>query len=170
MTKSIRVLATVLFFFTATQALANDPEKSLKGLKDKLAKLGAPKLGDKKTKVGATADVPELLFGKKVLNNDWTVVDQVKEEFGGTATVFVKHGDKFIRVTTNVLKDGARAVGTELGKTKADGSENPAFVAVNKGDKYCGPTDILGTPYNTCYEAIKDGDKVIGVYYVGYKK
>lgn len=163
MTKTIRVLATVLFFFTATQALANDPEKSLKGLKDKLAKLGTPKLGDKKTKVGETADVPELLFGKKVLNNDWTVVDQVKEEFGGTATVFVKHGDKFIRVTTNVLKDGARAVGTELAK-------NAAFESVSKGGKFCGDIDILGTPYKTCYEAIKDGETVIGVYYVGYKK
>ena len=157
------LLSSLMITFTAGLASANDPEKSLKGLKARLAKLGPPKLGTKKTKVGQTADVPELMFGTKVVNNDWTVVDQVKEEFGGTATVFVKHGDKFIRVTTNVLKDGARAVGTELAK-------NAAFESVSKGKEYCGDVDILGTPYKTCYDAIKDGDKVIGVYYVGYKK
>ncbi|WP_274608271.1 Cache 3/Cache 2 fusion domain-containing protein [Paraburkholderia sp. PGU19] len=49
------------------------------------------------------------------MNNNFTVVDEVKQEKGGTATLFVKSGDDFVRVATNVQKDdGLRAIGTVL--------------------------------------------------------
>lgn len=47
-------------------------------------------------------------------------MDDVKKKHGGTATVFVKDGAEFVRVTTNVLKDDdTRASGTTLAHNAA---------------------------------------------------
>ena len=47
----------------------------------------------------------------------------------------------------------------------------PALESVKSGKAYYGEVPILGTPYVTGYEPIKDSSGVeIGVYYVGYKK
>ena len=39
------------------------------------------------------------------MNNNFVLVDEVQKEVGGTATIFVKSGDEFVRVATNV-KEG----------------------------------------------------------------
>jgi len=42
---------------------------------------------------------------------------------------------------------------------------------INKGEAYYGKATILGKPYVTGYEPIRDAaNKVIGIYFVGYKK
>ncbi|WP_442775372.1 cache domain-containing protein [Sphaerotilus montanus] len=42
---------------------------------------------------------------------------------------------------------------------------------MSKGGTYCGPIDVLGTPFDACYHPIKDaGGKIIGVSYIGHKK
>jgi hypothetical protein len=94
------------------------------------------------------------------------LVDEVQKEMKGTATIFVKSGDEFVRVATNVKKDdGSRAIGTIL-----DPKGN-AFAAIAKGESYFGDANILGKPYVTGYEPIRDAsNKIIGVYYVGYLK
>lgn len=97
-----------------------------------------------------------------VVNDNFEVVDRVKELVGGTATVF--QGD--IRVSTNVKKpDGSRAIGTPLAR-------NPAYDAIfGQGKPYRGSADILGTPFFTAYDPILDANgKVIGILYVGLKK
>ena len=93
------------------------------------------------------------------------MVDEIKKAHGATATVFVKHGDDYIRVSTNVLTpEGKRGVGTALARAKA-------YEAMNKGEQFCGPVDVLGTAFDACYNPIKDkGGKVIGVSYIGHKK
>jgi hypothetical protein len=59
--------------------------------------------------------------------------------------------------------DGGRAIGTIL--------VGPALESIKAGKSYYGEVPILGTPYITGYEPIKDssGDE-IGIYHVGYKK
>jgi hypothetical protein len=43
------------------------------------------------------------------------MVDEVVKENGGTASLFVKVGDEYVRVATNMKKDdGSRAIGTIL--------------------------------------------------------
>ena len=82
-----------------------------------------------------------------------------------TATLFVKGGDEYIRVSTSVPKpDGSgRAIGTVLA--------GPALASINAGKAYYGEVSILGTPYIAGYEPIKDSSGAeIGAYYVGYKK
>ena len=139
--------------------------KSMETLKTMTAKLGAPKLEGKEAVGGK--DAPALYFGATKINNNFDVVDAVGKEDGKgmTATLFAKDGDEYIRVSTSVPKpDGSgRAVGTVLA--------GPALESIKQGKAHYGEVPILGTPYVTGYEPIKDSSGAqIGVYYVGYKK
>jgi hypothetical protein len=138
-------------------------KQSMSLLQEKLNKLGAPKLEGTSKVAGKTT--PAIWFGSVKINGNYDVVDEVQKEMGGTATVFVKAGDAYVRVSTNMLQDGgARAVGTPL-------AHNPAYKAIKKGQAFYGQVDILGKPYDTGYEPIKDASgKTIGIYFVGYKK
>ena len=55
--------------------------------------------------------VPGLYFGSQLMNDNYSLVDNVVNITGGTATLFVKSGSEFVRVSTNVVKDdGTRAL------------------------------------------------------------
>ena len=46
-----------------------------------------------------------------------------------------------------------------------------ALEAIKQGKAYYGDVPILGVPYTTGYEPIRDSSgNMLGVYYVGYKK
>jgi hypothetical protein len=95
-------LATLLMIPNVGNAQDARVTKSMAALKDQTAKLGAPKI-DGKDAVGGR-DAPALYFGSTKMNNNFSVVDAVAEQGGRgmAATLFVKSGDQFIRVTTNV--------------------------------------------------------------------
>ena len=146
---------------------------SMAALKDKTAKLGAPKV-EGTEKVGSKS-VPVLCFGSTKMNNNFTLVDEVAKEGGPgmAATLFVKAGvqqsfaaggEEYIRVATSVLlPDGRRAVGTVLAA--------PALDSIKAGNPYYGEVQVLGTVYFADYEPIKDASgETIGAYFVGYKK
>ena len=147
----------------STAALANDPKATIAELDATLLKLGPVKIegseraGDKQA--------PGLYFGARKINNNYDVVDDVKRKTGATATVFVKDGDEFVRVSTNVLTpEGKRGVGTFLARAKA-------YDALKGGQGFCGDVDVLGTAYAACYNPIKDGKgAVVGASYIGFKK
>lgn len=143
---------------------ADNVKQAMASLKEKTAKLGAPRIKGEDTVAGKA--VPTLYFGDTRMNNNFAVVDDVKKEMGGTATLFVKSGEDFVRVATNVQKDdGSRAIGTVLDP------KGKAITAIRLDKPYYGEADILGKPYLTGYEPIRDsGGKVIGIYYVGYAK
>lgn len=140
-------------------------QKAMTDLKARTAKLGAPKVEGMEAVSGK--DATALYFGTTKINNNFEVVDAVVKEYGGTATLFAKTGDEYVRVSTNVPKpDGSgRATGTILDP------KGKAIVNINKGEPFYGEVTILEVPYITGYEPIKDASgKVIGIYYVGYKK
>jgi hypothetical protein len=160
-------------FITACQLMPSagraqaDPrvQKSMELLKSMTAKLGGPKVEGQEAVGGK--DAPALYFGATKMNNNFEIVDAIGKEDGRgmTATLFVKGGDEYIRVATSVPKpDGSgRAIGTILA--------GPALEAIKQGKAYYGDVPILGVPYTTGYEPIKDSSgSTIGVYYVGYKK
>jgi hypothetical protein len=120
-------------------------------MKLQAGKLGAPKIeGD------------TLFLGTTKMNGNFELVDALKTKFGGTATIFVKKGNAFIRITTNVMKEGNRAVGTQLDPS------GPAIAAIRQGNPYYGIVDILGKLYDTGYEPIKTAKgETVGIYYVG---
>ncbi len=96
------------------------------------------------------------------IDADTGLVDRLQADLGVVATVFVKDGDDFRRITTNVLKeDGTRAVGTMLGKDSA------AYPAVSAGKPYQGDAKILGKPYAASYEPIVEGGTVSGILFIG---
>ncbi len=107
---------------------------------------------------------PMLFFGEHAMGGDLSVVDHVTSIMGGTATLFVREGDRFSRVTTNVKNpDGSRAVDTELDP------RGPAIGPLREGRAFYGVVEVLGKPYITGYEPILDASgAVIGAYYVGY--
>jgi hypothetical protein len=157
-------LAVPILIPNAGNAQGARIEKSMESLKEKTAKLGAPRI-EGQDPVGGR-DAPALYFGPAKMNNDFTIVDEVSDEDGRgmTATLFVRDkDDEFVRVSTNVPKpDGSgRAIGTVLA--------DPALEALKAGRSYYGKVPILGTPYVTGYEPIKDeSGETIGIYYVGY--
>ncbi|MDC7234209.1 MAG: Cache 3/Cache 2 fusion domain-containing protein [Spirochaetales bacterium] len=95
--------------------------------------------------------------------NSNTFVDEFAGKLGITATVFMKDGDDFIRVITNIKKDdGSRAIGTYLGK------ESAAYQPIMNKTRFLGSAFILGKNYLTAYEPLMDyGGELIGILYVG---
>jgi methyl-accepting chemotaxis protein len=109
--------------------------------------------------------VNDILIGGKGQAGDFAIVDYVTRLNKGTATIFSKDGERFVRIATNVMKDdGTRAVGTELNNT------TPAYAELKSQRAFYGVVDILGNPYFTAYEPLpgKNGE-TIGIAYVGYK-
>jgi hypothetical protein len=155
--------ASTLIFGLLGNALAYDPKATIADLDARLAKIGKPKvegtdkLGDK--------TAPALFFGERKINNNFDVVDAIRKAHSATATVFVKDGDEFVRISTNVLTpEGKRGVGTQLARNKA-------YESLSKGEQFCGAIDVLGTAFDACYNPVKDGaGKIIGATYIGHKK
>ena len=104
-----------------------------------------------------------MRLGSAPQANSFDLVDSLTEVMGGTATIFSKTGDDYIRISTNVIKNGERAIGTKLAPN------GKAIKKINQQQAYYGAVDILGSPYLTGYEPMfNDAGEVIGIWYVGY--
>ncbi|MGE5309189.1 MAG: Cache 3/Cache 2 fusion domain-containing protein [Deltaproteobacteria bacterium] len=154
---AVLAIAGLVFLAGAKVLFAQDYSSkvkiAIKMLEDKAKSLGAAKL-----------DGTTLIFGETEMNGNYDIVDEVADNNGCTATIFVLSGDGYKRISTNVIKDGNRAVGTMLDPNGA------AIKKIKVGEGFYGPADILGEKYETGYEPIKDASgNIIGVLYVGYK-
>lgn len=130
-------------------------------LKQQASALGPPKLGSL-VRV-KDLEIPDLVLGQSTQANQHALVDSVTSIMSGTATIFVKSGTDYVRISTNVMKDKQRAIGTKLSPT------GNAIKNINQGKAYYGQVDILGKPYITGYEPIFAANgEVIGIWYVGY--
>lgn len=160
---TIPKLIVIALTLAASSAFANSPKETIATLETRLQKIGDAKTEG--TEKAGELTVPGMYFGTRKINNNNDVVDEIKKASGATATVFVKSGEDFVRVSTNVLTpEGKRGVGTPLARAKA-------YEALNKGEQYCGQVDVLGTAFDACYNPIKDkAGKVIGATYIGFKK
>lgn len=138
-------------------------KSSMDLFKDKSLDIGRPQLNgyDKIER----REVPKLMFGSQNQVMNFQLVDYFKKYFACTATLFVKDGNDFIRVSTNVMKNnGDRAVGTVLSP------ESQAYKNIMNKQAYYGMVDILGKKYITGYEPILDRENnLVGVWYIGYK-
>jgi methyl-accepting chemotaxis protein len=101
----------------------------------------------------------QLLLGATELNGRNDLVDTVRDLSGAAATIFLED----TRIATNVKSlDGSRGIGTKL-------APGPAHDAVLRdGRVYQGPGMILGKPYLTIYEPVRDAQaRTIGILFVG---
>ncbi|MFB9328856.1 methyl-accepting chemotaxis protein [Paenibacillus aurantiacus] len=104
-----------------------------------------------------SAQGDQLYKGTTLLNDNFEFVDEVGKLTGDTVTIFLHD----TRVTTNVLKEGKRAVGTQV-------SEAVNAAVLQKGGVYVGEADVVGTVNQTIYKPIKDGaGAIVGILYVG---
>jgi hypothetical protein len=128
---------------------------------EKTGKLGKPHIKGAYPVGGRSA--PGLNFGRTRMNNFFGVVDEVAKEQGGVVVLFVKTGDAYVRVATNMKNsDGSRAIGTILDPN------SPAIAMIRKGEPYYGGATILGKPFLIGCEPIRDAaGNVIGIYFVG---
>ena len=86
-------------------------------------------------------------------------VDSIKKRYGLECTIF--HRD--LRISTTILQDGKRAVGTAL--------ENPAIKlqTLEQGVVYHGTAEIIGTSYRVSYSPLHDADGSIqGMLFLGF--
>ena len=94
-----------------------------------------------------------LHFGNLKLGADDTIVDSVRSEYGGAATLFT--GD--IRVSTNIKgPDGRSVTGTRL---ESGPAHEAIFVA---GASYRGEVVLFDEPYVAIYEPIISGSDILG--------
>ncbi|HKK71709.1 MAG TPA: Cache 3/Cache 2 fusion domain-containing protein [Candidatus Krumholzibacteria bacterium] len=137
-------------------------ESGMRLLRHRAHELGEPRRDGMIPVAGVPAD--GLYFGDAVVNEEFSLVDATTDLVGGTATLFARTGDDFVRVSTNVQKDdGSRAIGTKL---NPEGKAHPRIMA---GESYRGLVGILGRPFVTGYDPIVDASgAVVGIYYVGY--
>lgn len=103
----------------------------------------------------------KLYKGEALINDNFEVVDKIKNKEGEVVTIFM--GDT--RVSTNVINsDGKRAVGSKA-------SQEVVEKVLKEGKQFSGPTLINGKSALTLYTPIKDGTgTVIGIWSAGIVK
>jgi methyl-accepting chemotaxis protein len=155
-----RLLADQLNTFHST---LRDSTQRLSGLFEKRFAGGLSIQADQQIAV-AGAQTPALLLDGTALNNDFAEVDDFKKMTAGVATVFVRSGDDFVRISTSLSKqDGSRAIGTALDH------KHPAYEKLLAGQEYVGRALLFDRLYMTQYTPVRDaGGKVIAVLFVGF--
>ena len=106
---------------------------------------------------------PSIRLNGKPLNNDFTLPDRFTQSLGSVATIFVRSGDDFARVSTSLKnKEGQRAVGTLLDRA------HPAYALLLGGTPYVGRANLFGRDYMTRYEPLRNAQgAVIGALFIG---
>ncbi|MCV2352034.1 Cache 3/Cache 2 fusion domain-containing protein [Paucibacter sp. Y2R2-4] len=106
----------------------------------------------------------ELLFEGQKMAGNFEAVDRFSRNTGGAATLFMRKGDDFLRISTSLKKEnGERAVGTLLG------TAHPAYRKMMEGQPYVGKAVLFGKPFMNHYQPIKDpSGAVIGILFVGF--
>ncbi len=147
---------------TADNLSSQSVSSAMKILLEEGARIGEPSTGPPVSLEGK--QVPDLRLGRSSQVGNFALVDHLKQLAECTATLFVQKGDQYVRISTNVPRaDGSRAVGTVLDPA------GQAYAAIQKGQPFYGVVDILGKPYLTGYEPMRNAAKqTIGIWYVGY--
>ena len=110
---------------------------------------------------GITA--PLMFAYGETINSDNSIVDSFTKITDAVATIFVKSGDDYIRISTSLLDQHQnRHIGTKLEHS------NPAYAALSAGEKYMGLATLFGREYMTHYTPLKDDQgEIIGATFIG---
>ncbi|NFA61064.1 methyl-accepting chemotaxis protein [Clostridium sporogenes] len=156
----ILFLFSVIMFSTVYATVNNMANKSfLKNIKDNV-NLGYSYL-DSKYPGNWNIKDDKLYKGEELINNNFYIVDNIKEQTGSLATIFMKD----IRIATNVISsDGKRAIGTKASKEVLE-------KVLDKGEEFQGTANVAGKEVLTYYKPIKDSNsKIIGMWFMGVEK
>lgn len=102
----------------------------------------------------------QLFKGDTLINGNFSIVDEIAKHTGGTVTIFQDD----TRVSTNVIREGQRAVGTQVSAQVAD-------TVLKRGEEFIGEANVVGVNYQTAYKPIRNAEgQTIGIWYVGVSK
>ena len=106
---------------------------------------------------------PVLKAGGEVLNLNFAIVDRFTAISGAVATVFVRDGDDFIRITTSLKNEnGKRAIGTRLDH------EHPARATLLANKPFIGKVNLFNHDYITHYLPVQDASgAIVAALFVG---
>jgi len=158
---NIRLLSDMITTInTATINNANERSESLIKL---CGGLGGFTLNTQATVKVGDLDTPTLTLNGSVQNMNEAKVEEFSNLYSGSvATIFVRKGNDFARITTSLKKeDGSRAIGTMLGEN------HPAHKKLMAGEVYHGIAKLFGSWYMTKYTPLKQGNEIIGALFVG---
>ncbi|TKB09603.1 methyl-accepting chemotaxis protein [Desulforhopalus sp. IMCC35007] len=115
------------------------------------------------SKASNMQEIPELVAGNIVLNNNSDIVDSIEKITSSSATIFQLVDDKLLRIATTVKEmNGERAVGTYIP------SDSPVYKAIMSGETFRGKAYVVNDWYLTAYKPVKnDNNEIIGAIYVG---
>ncbi|HEX4843030.1 MAG TPA: methyl-accepting chemotaxis protein [Limnobacter sp.] len=122
-------------------------------------------LVDPSQEISITSEVngPMVTLNGNFITGNFGVVDEFTRMTGGIATVFVRVGDDYLRISTSLKKEnGDRAVGTKLDRS------HPSYVKLVKGETYVGEAQLFGTRYMSKYLPIKSNNGHEMVLYIGF--
>ncbi|MFF6015464.1 methyl-accepting chemotaxis protein [Lysinibacillus fusiformis] len=99
----------------------------------------------------------ELYKGNVNVANETALIDTLGELSQAAITIFAGE----TRINTNIVVDGQRAIGTTVDPKVAD-------TVLQQGKTYTGTAQVLGNPYFTKYEPIKNKNgETIGMFFAG---
>uniref|UniRef100_UPI0030DC08C7 methyl-accepting chemotaxis protein n=2 Tax=Pseudomonas sp. RL_15y_Pfl2_60 TaxID=3088709 RepID=UPI0030DC08C7 len=155
-----RLMADQLTTFNASLL---ESTQRLAGLFEKRFSSGVVVKPDERVDV-VGVQTPALYADGELLNNVFERVDEFKNLTAGVATVFVRDGSEFVRVTTSLTKqDGSRAIGTALDHN------HPAYQRLLQNESYVGRALLFDRAYMTQYTPVTDSQgQVIAVLFVGF--
>ncbi|MBN2013635.1 MAG: cache domain-containing protein [Candidatus Altiarchaeota archaeon] len=108
-----------------------------------------------------SGNVIGAVVASNLLTKNYEIVDKAKAVYGekGGPTVTIFQSD--LRISTNVMREGKRAIGTRVSAEVYD-------QVLGKGQTYVGRAFVVNDWYITAYEPIKDVEgNIIGILYVG---
>jgi methyl-accepting chemotaxis protein len=98
------------------------------------------------------------------IHERYDIIDRISSDLGIVATIFVKEGSEYRRISTSIIDDsGNRVINTNLA------TDGAAYRAIQSGQEYFGSATILGNAYETAYKPIFEPGttKVIGILFLG---
>ncbi|AMO93912.1 methyl-accepting chemotaxis (MCP) signaling domain protein [Collimonas fungivorans] len=107
--------------------------------------------------------LPLLKNGNDTVNMNFSIADNFTSASRAVATIFIKNGDDFIRISTSLKKEnGERAIGTVLDHG------HPGYARLQDGLSYIGRATLFGKEYMTAYNPVKDeAGAIVGALFVG---
>lgn len=117
------------------------------------------------TKQVHTEKLSAWYINGKLIQNNFELVDKITNYSKGTATIFQKIKDGYLRISTNVKKlDGSRAIGTYIP------NDSPVIKTIEEGKTFRGRAYVVNDWYLTAYEPIRINGVTKGILYVGVKE
>lgn len=117
------------------------------------------------TKASHNIQLDAWSLNNKIIQGNFSIVDDIQNKVGGTATIFQRIPEGYLRVSTNVLKnDGTRSIGTYIPNS------SPVAQAISSGEPFYGRAYVVNASYLTAYHPIYINNKVEGILYVGVKE